>query len=88
MAQANSFGAKKTLSFSGNNAEYFSLPHLEATGVGQISKLPFSIRVLLEALLRRVDGLTYLERHVQALANWQPQSAERVKIPFMPARVV
>lgn len=88
MGRANSFGAKKVFSFSGTNAEYFSLPHLETTGVGQISKLPFSIRVLIEALLRREDGLTYLESHVKALANWQPQSLERVEIPFMPARVV
>jgi aconitate hydratase len=79
----------KSLSLStGKVLQYYSLPALEAAGIGKISRLPLSIRIVLESVLRHVDGQKITEAHVQQLANWQP-NAERVEeIPFVVARVI
>jgi aconitate hydratase len=67
---------------------YYSLPQLEKAGVGAISRLPVSIRVVLESVLRNCDGAKITEAHVRQLASWQP-NAERVEeIPFVVARVL
>jgi aconitate hydratase len=71
---------------SGKQAIY-RLSRLEERGAGQIDRLPFSIRVLLESLLRNCDGFEVAERDVLNLANWQPQPP-LLEIPFKPARVV
>ena len=67
---------------------YYSLPALEAKGVGPVSKLPYSIKVLLEAALRQVDGVGVTEEHVQKLANWTEQNDPNQEVPFKPARIV
>ena len=73
---------------NGNKGQLYSLPALEAAGVGQISRLPVSIRVILEAVLRNVDGKKVTEKNVRELAQWKP-NAERVEeIPFIVARIV
>ncbi|MFZ9724110.1 MAG: aconitate hydratase AcnA, partial [Burkholderiaceae bacterium] len=79
----------KTFSTSkGQSLSYYSLPALEAAGVGPISRLPVSIRIVLESVLRNCDGKKVTEEHVRQLANWAP-TAERVdEIPFVLARVV
>ena len=56
MASTNAFGALSTLSTSNGDIQYYSLNKLEEAGLGNVSRLPYSIRVLLEALLRNVDG--------------------------------
>ncbi|MEX2027815.1 MAG: aconitate hydratase AcnA, partial [Pirellulaceae bacterium] len=61
---------------------------LEKAGLGAIGKLPFSIRVLLESVLRNCDGYIVTENDVQALAAWNASAPAKVEIPFMPARVV
>ncbi|WP_137937937.1 aconitate hydratase AcnA [Chitinivorax sp. B] len=67
---------------------YYSLPALEAAGIGPVSKLPVSIRLVLESVLRNCDGKKVTEAHIRQLANWQP-TVERVdEIPFVVARVV
>ncbi len=65
-----------------------SLPQLERTGVGPISKLPVSIRLVLESVLRNCDGKKVTEQNVRALANWQPHAARTEEIPFVVARIV
>lgn len=73
---------------SGKKARFYSLPALEAAGIGVISRLPISIRIVLESVLRNYDGQRVEERNVRELAAWKP-NAERVsEIPFVVARVL
>ena len=67
---------------------YYRLAALEEAGIGHISRLPFSIKVLLEALLRQVDGFAVTEEDVRRLANWDAANPAQVELPFKPARVV
>ncbi len=72
----------------GRKGNFYSLPALERAGVGRISRLPVSIRIVLESVLRNCDGKKVNETHVRQLANWKPD-AERVdEIPFVVSRVV
>jgi aconitate hydratase len=73
---------------NGQKGEYYSLPQLEKSGIGPISKLPVSIRVVLESVLRNYDGKGITEEHVKALANWKPNAARDEEIPFTVARIV
>ena len=66
----------------------YSLKALEERGAGRISRLPISIRVVLESLLRNCDGKTVLEEHVLDLARWQPNAPRTTEIPFVVGRVV
>ncbi|MGH9938187.1 MAG: aconitase family protein, partial [Blastocatellia bacterium] len=65
-----------------------SLPELEKQGVGPISKLPVSIRIVLESVLRNCDGQKVKEDDVRALANWKPSASRTAEIPFVVARIV
>src|SRR6184192_3757693 len=65
-----------------------SLPQLEKTGVGPVSKLPVSIRLVLESVLRNCDGKRVTEQNVRALANWKATAARTEEIPFVVARIV
>ena len=69
-------------------AQFYSLPRLEKAGIGPISTLPVSIRIVLESVLRNVDGRKITEDDVRALANWQPNAERTEEIPFMVARVL
>src|SRR5437016_6948489 len=71
-----------------SHGQFYSLPKLEAAGVGSVSKLPVSIRIVLEAVLRNVDGKKITEKDVRALANWQANGERSEEIPFMVARVL
>ncbi|MBI1175736.1 MAG: aconitate hydratase AcnA [Sideroxydans sp.] len=73
---------------SGKNGTLYSLPALEVAGVGNISRLPVSIRIVLEAVLRNCDGKKITEQHVRELANWQPNAPRTAEIPFIVARIV
>jgi len=88
MSATNPFGAESVLKTSGGELKYFSLPKLAAKGFGQIDTLPFSMRVLLEACLRNVDGFLVTEEHVAQVANWNAAKPEQVEVPFMVGRVV
>ncbi|MGA7616126.1 MAG: aconitate hydratase [Thermoanaerobaculia bacterium] len=72
----------------GRDGQYYSLPQLEKEGIGPVSKLPVSIRIVLESVLRNYDGKRITEEHVRALANWKPNAARTEEIPFMVARVL
>lgn len=70
------------------DCNFHSLPALEKAGVGNISRLPVTIRVVLESVLRNCDGKTITTEHVKSLANWEPQGKRTEEIPFKVARVV
>jgi aconitate hydratase len=73
---------------SGQAGRFYSLPALEKIGVGPISKLPVSIRLVLESVLRNCDGKKVIEQNVRALANWKPNGERTEEIPFIVARIV
>ena len=70
----------------GKTGKFYSLPQLEKEGVGPISKLPVSIRIVLESVLRNCDGKKITEHDVRSLANWQPNGERTEEIPFVVAR--
>ena len=69
-------------------AGFYSLPALEAAGLGRISRLPVSLRIVLESVLRNCDGRSVTETHVRQLAAWQPNAPRQDEIPFVVARIV
>ncbi len=73
---------------NGKKGKFYSLPALEQAGVGPISKLPVSVRIVLESVLRNCDGLKVQEANVKELANWKPNEARTAEIPFVVARIV
>jgi aconitate hydratase len=85
----NSFSSLASLRSGSNSYEIYRLDALERAGVGQVSRLPFSLKVLLENLLRQEDGRFVHAEDIRALAAWQPGAAgaER-EISFLPARVL
>ncbi|MEQ1882088.1 MAG: aconitate hydratase AcnA, partial [Burkholderiales bacterium] len=72
----------------GKKAKLYSLPALEKAGIGKISRLPVSIRLVLEAVLRNCDGKKVTEEHVRQLAAWKPNEPRSAEIPFVVARIV
>jgi len=83
------FHARKTYTLaSGATGTFYSLPALEAAGVGKISRLPVSIRLVLESVLRNCDGRKVTEAHVRELAGWKAVAERTDEIPFVVARVV
>src|SRR6478752_4917759 len=85
----NLFNSLQTFDLgNGSKGSFYSLPQLEKAGVGAISKLPVSIRLVLESVLRNCDGKRVCEANVRALAGWQPQAKRTEEIPFIVARIV
>jgi aconitate hydratase len=72
----------------GKEGFYYSLPVLEEAGVGTISRLPVSIRIVLESVLRNCDGKKVSEIDIQRLANWNAKDPIKEEIPFVVARIV
>ncbi len=81
-------GARASLDTGSGSATMYRLDRLEKTGLGSISRLPFSIKVLLEAVLRHCDGEMVTQDDVAALATWQAARPANREVPFKPARVV
>ena len=73
---------------NGQQGKFYSLPELEKQGIGPISKLPISIRIVLESVLRNYDGKKVREDDVRALANWKASAERTAEIPFVVARIV
>ncbi len=84
----DSFGARATLSIGGRSIDLYRLDALTKAGVGDVSTLPYSIRVLLENLLRNEDGKTVTKEDIEAVANWDPHATPTTEIAFRPARVL
>jgi aconitate hydratase len=81
---SDSFSARSTLSVGGTEYEIYRLPSLNQN----VSKLPYSLKVLLENLLRFEDGKTVTREHIQALLDWDPQAEPSEEIAYRPARVL
>ena len=73
---------------NGSTGQFYSLPSLEKAGVGPVSKLPVSVRLVLESVLRNCDGLKVQEANVLELANWKANESRTAEIPFVVARIV
>src|ERR1700734_3507528 len=90
-ARKNSFGTRTALLVGNDSYEIYRLNALERAGVGNVARLPFSLKVLLENLLRHEDERFVFADDIRALAGWDPSSAEGAterEISFMPARVL
>ncbi|HVF48652.1 MAG TPA: aconitate hydratase [Pyrinomonadaceae bacterium] len=85
----NLFNSLQTFNTAaGREGRFYSLPQLEREGVGPVSKLPVSIRIVLESVLRNFDGRVVEESDVREIANWQPTGERTEEIPFYVARVL
>ncbi|WP_102335878.1 aconitate hydratase AcnA [Salimicrobium jeotgali] len=82
------FNAKKQFESNGKTYNYYDLKSLEDAGIGKISRLPFSIRILLESLLRQHDGRVIADEHVESLAKWGQSDSKQEDVPFKPSRVI
>ena len=83
------FDSLQTFSLAaGQTGQFYSLPQLEKAGVGPVSKLPVSIRIVLESVLRNCDGKKITEADVRTLANWAPNAERTEEIPFVVARII
>src|SRR5271156_6348256 len=90
-APKNSFATKSTLKSGADSFDIYRLAELEKAGVGNVTRLPFSLKVLLENLLRHEDGRFVFAEDIRALAGWDPTGvggASEKEISFMPARVL
>jgi len=88
MAYQNSFGVVRDLEFRGGSAKYYSLPALQQSGFPGVARLPYSLKILLENLLRHEDGAAVKPGDIQALANWDHATDIEKEIAFTPARVL
>ena len=88
MASLNSFNTRDRLTSGSTTVDYFSLPALERAGFAGVARLPYSLKILLENLLRREDGRFVHGSHVETLARWDVTSSAHKEIAFTPARVL
>ena len=88
MGLTNNLDTLSDLPVGDKTYRIYSLAKLESRYGASISKLPFSIRILLENVLRNLDGKTVTQQHVESLVNWDPSNQEAKEIPYNPARVI
>src|SRR5256886_11355413 len=88
MTSLDSFKCCRTLKVGSKSYAYYSLPIAEKNGLKGISRLPFSLKVLLENLLRHEDGRTVTKEDIQAFATWLKNKTSDREVPFRPARVL
>ncbi|MES1255830.1 MAG: aconitate hydratase AcnA [Acidobacteriota bacterium] len=88
MASVNSFKTRTSLQVGGRSVQMYSLPALQAAGFPEIARLPYSIKILLENLLRKEDGRFVKAADIEALARWDMKSTAQREISFAPARVL
>ena len=84
----NSFGSRGPLRVGARSVDIFRLEALEKAGVGNVSRIPFCLKILLENLLRNEDGRSVKKEDIENLARWDPASPSQKEIAFMPARVL
>src|ERR1041384_3262031 len=88
MSTVNSFGARTALAVAGRSYQIYSLPSLQHAGFAELERLPYSMKVLLENLLRHEDGRFVKQADIEALARWDLKSGAQKEISFAPARVL
>jgi len=84
----NLFSSLQEFKYAGKTGKYYSLPALEKAGLGKISRLPVSLRIVLETALRNYDGKKITEDHLKNLAGWKPKAKRTEEVPFVVARVL
>ena len=84
----NLFQSLQQFKYGAKTGQYYSLPALEKAGLGKVSRLPRSLRVVLESALRNYDGLKITETHLKNLAGWKPTGKRTEEVPFVVARVL
>lgn len=88
MTKKDVFNARSSFDLNGSTYNYYRLQALEEAGLGNVSKLPYSIKVLLESVLRQVDGRVITKEHVENLAKWGTKDIKDIDVPFKPSRVI
>lgn len=89
MGKNDVFNSRKHFEVNGKRYHYYNLKALEEAGAGEVTKLPYSIKVLLESVLRQLDGRVITKEHVENLAKWgTDQQSIDVDVPFKPSRVI
>src|SRR5688500_1056573 len=88
MPSLDSFRTRSTLTVNGKSLDIYSLPALERAGFPGVARLPFSLKILLENLLRNEDGRNVTKAAIEALAGWTPGAKLPNEIAFTPARVL
>ena len=88
MAASSKFNARASFTTSTGNVEYYRVASVKEAGVADVDKLPFSIKVLLEAALRTYDGYVVTDADITNIAQWNPTNGGKIEVPFKPARVV
>jgi aconitate hydratase len=88
MASHDSFNVRRSFTVGGQRFSFYSLAALEAAGFVGVSRLPYSLKILLENLLRREDGRFVDREDLRTLASWDPAADLEKEIAFMPARVL
>ncbi|MFA8438733.1 aconitate hydratase AcnA [Pueribacillus sp. YX66] len=88
MSNKDVYNAKKSFESNGKTYHYYDLNVLEEAGVGKVSQLPYSIKVLLESVLRQYDGKVIQKEHVENLAKWGTDELKEIDVPFKPSRVI
>ena len=82
------FDSRSKVNVRGNELIYYRLGKLEEDGLTHLNRLPFSIRIMLEGLLRQCNGVEITQQDVLNLAAWQPRTEHRPSLPYRPARVI
>ncbi|ALA54955.1 aconitate hydratase AcnA [Shouchella clausii] len=82
------FNAKSSFDLNGKTYHYYALDALEKAGIGKVSKLPYSVKVLLESVLRQYDDYVIKKEHVENLAKWGTKDVKEIDVPFKPSRVI
>ncbi len=88
MVKNDVFKAHSSFEVNGKRYQYYRLAALEEAGIGKVSKLPYSVKVLLESVLRQYDGRVITKEHVENLAKWGTDELKEVDVPFKPSRVI
>ncbi|MCF6137239.1 aconitate hydratase AcnA [Pseudalkalibacillus berkeleyi] len=88
MSTKDVYHAKKTFDANGKTYHYYDLKALDQAGVGNTSRLPYSIKVLLESVLRQYDGKVIDKEHIENLAKWGTKDVKDIDVPFKPSRVI
>jgi len=86
--QNNQFRSKKNFELNGKTYNYYDLKGIEEAKLGKVSRLPFSIRILLESVIRQYDAKVIKDEHVEGLAKWGTKEGKNKDVPFKPSRVI
>lgn len=88
MAKSSLHNSRTSFELNGKTFNYYRLAALEEAGIAKVSRLPYSIKVLLESVLRQHDGYVIKDEHVEELAKWGKDANKEAEVPFKPSRVI